>query len=216
MASKSRPNSLSSVGGDPVVISDAPLVEKKSVEVDGVKVTQTTTVESKMDIGATAREWLANGIFYFFLFTWIFVVVIFYFLAVNDVSWYNNLNMYDWMKNSVAFYVVQLVTSLIATVGVYIGYMRAPNWPHQGIIIGVYLVGLVTLFFWFTTFYNNHDTRIGFYLSVTVLLIQVFQTISVWTADAKAGYCMLPYLVWLFLACWGTYYIMVSNPVPNA
>src|SRR5438128_9905828 len=111
-----RTRSLADVGGPVSPIADSTFTEKTEYK-DGNKTVIDTYNHTEKDpkqkeISETIKDWTCNGFFWLFILVWVAVIVMIYFMAAPEVPWWDNLQKLGWMNNSVAFYVVLLLTSL--------------------------------------------------------------------------------------------------------
>ncbi len=156
------------------------------------------------------KEYTCNGFFWLFLLLFVAVMVICYFVAVNYVTWYDDLVKTSWLNNAVAFYVVLFLVGLVMTIGSYIAFVPA-NKFYRAVIFISFLFQILLLVAWTVVFFSVQNLTWAFILSLCIFFVSIIQMYVVWDVKIEAGYAMIPYSLFILLSLFASYHIMDSN-----
>ena len=77
--------------------------------------------------------------------------------------------------------------------------------------ITVYAVQLVFNFFWSIIFFNLEQYLFAFFWLLALLFLVVYTTVLFYDISKKAGYLMIPYIIWLIFAGILNFAIFILN-----
>lgn len=115
-----------------------------------------------------------------------------YFFGIYS-DWYASLRMTTGNDNWIPR-ILWVVTSLVSYIGLYILW-RDPTEEivRRNLIISVlYLIGNFILLLWSVVFLQFHDIALAVWISVVILLFQVFMFIYIWTINVIAAIFFIP------------------------
>lgn len=75
----------------------------------------------------------------------------------------------------------------------------------------VYGIQLAFNFFWSIIFFNLEMYLFAFFWLIALWILIIITTVLFWRIDEKAGYLMLPYLVWVTFAAYLNFGIYILN-----
>lgn len=77
--------------------------------------------------------------------------------------------------------------------------------------ITVYAVQLVFNFFWSIIFFNLEQYLFAFFWLLALLFLVIYTTVLFYDISKKAGYLMIPYIIWLIFAGILNFAIFILN-----
>jgi tryptophan-rich sensory protein len=203
---------LANVGGPPTPLASYPASQTVVTEE-----TTTTTTTKEVDVATDTtmhqfKQAACSKNLWMFLLIAIIVLIICYFIAAPNAVWFDSLKKFSWGNNSLIFFIVLVIVVLVMAGGTYVAYSVA-NTYMQGAILMSFMAAMFLLIIWFAIFYQAQQLDHAFYIGMVFLFVAFIQTYLVFQASVKAGYAMLPYIIWMVLVVLMVYKIFVDNVV---
>ena len=90
--------------------------------------------------------------------------------------------------------------------------LLSPNSFNKLMAIFLFLLQLLLNFNWGCVFFLYRQIKKAFFICLSLLIIVLIMTVLFFKQSILAGVLLIPYCVWLILATYLNYYIMVENP----
>ena len=109
------------------------------------------------------------------------------------------------------FPVVWTILYILMGVASYIVVNSDANQDKIKKAISVYAVSLVFNFFWSIIFFNMQQYLFAFFWLLALLFLVVYTAFLFYDISKKAGYLMIPYIIWLVFAGILNFAIFILN-----
>ena len=131
------------------------------------------------------------------------------FLTRDSMQTFESLNQPPLSPPGWLFPVVWTILYILMGIACYIIYNS--NSELKKLALGIYGIQLFFNFFWSIIFFNLEMYFLAF-IWLVLLWIAVFATIFFfWQTNKKAGYLLIPYLLWVTFAGYLNYMIFLLN-----
>ena len=126
---------------------------------------------------------------------------------MDNPNWYKSLNKSKLTPPDFVFSIVWNILYLMITIS-FIIYIR--DKPTQfGIIF--FIIQIILNLSWSPVFFGFKNIKLAFYI-IILLVISLFLTIiNFYKTNKLSSYLLLPYLLWVLLAIYLNYYIIINN-----
>jgi len=125
--------------------------------------------------------------------------------------WFDSLDKPDIVPPGWVFGAVWPVLYLLMAVALAM-VLHARGARGRGIAITLFLVQLLCNLAWSPVFFGAHETTLGFYLILVILVLATITTVLFGRIRRIAAWLMVPYLVWLGFASGLAFEIDRRNP----
>lgn len=114
--------------------------------------------------------------------------------------WYANLTRPSYAPPDWVFAPVWITLFLLMGIALYLVWLRCPGNDRVRQACGLFLVHLLANIAWTAIFFGMQ--QMGWALIEIIFLIGMIATVTVWfwRIDRRAGYLMIPYLLWVCFA----------------
>lgn len=170
-----------------------------------VIVTTTTTGAPAQTVVVTQKglmDQMAAKAIWVFIIIAIIVLIILFWISTSGSDWFNTLNnTWNWIKGSalIGWAVLLVVGVLLAAFVSAVAYANA-DVRTRGAIIALFGLTMLFLIIWFAVFYSNQNLYAAAWLGGITVILSIFWAGYVWKGDARAGWGMIPYLLWAVVA----------------
>lgn len=132
-------------------------------------------------------------------------------LTVID-EWYFGLKKPGWKPPDWTFGVIWTSIFIMSGTALYRGWVLAPDTSFQWVLAGLFVINGLLNIAWNILFFRWK--RPDWALPETFALIAsvLAPALYLWQVDTLAALLMLPYAIWVSIACYLTYEIVRMNP----
>ena len=127
-------------------------------------------------------------------------------------EFYDNLNKPKFTPSKAVFRGAWKVLYFLMAVA-FILLLFSPNSFNKLMAIFLFLLQLLLNFNWGCVFFLYKQIKKAFIICLSLLIIVLVMTVLVFKQSLLAGILLIPYCIWLILATYLNYYIMVENPL---
>ena len=126
-------------------------------------------------------------------------------------EFYDNLKKPQITPSKAVFRGAWKILYLLMAVA-FILLLFSPNSFNKLMAIFLFLLQLLLNFNWGCVFFLYRQIKKAFFICLSLLIIVLIMTVLFFKQSILAGVLLIPYCVWLILATYLNYYIMVENP----
>ncbi len=134
-----------------------------------------------------------------------------YIMAMIPDDFYDNLNKSKFTPPKAVFRGAWRILYVLMTAA-FVLLLLSPNSFNKLMAIFLFLVQLVLNFNWSCVFFGERQIKKAFWICLSLLIIVIVMTVLIFKQSLWAGYLLVPYCIWLILATYLNYYVMVENP----
>lgn len=127
------------------------------------------------------------------------------------MNWYDQLNKSQLTPPDSWFGIVWPLLYTLMAISLGIVLFKGDN--RRAIIWAVFIFG-AQLFFnlmWTPTFFKNKDISMSVLIILITLALAIYTALLFYKINVVAGYLLIPYILWLFLASYLNMYIFIKN-----
>lgn len=126
-------------------------------------------------------------------------------------EFYDNLKKPQITPSKAVFRGAWKILYLLMAVA-FILLLFSPNSFNKLMAIFLFLLQLLLNFNWGCVFFLYKQIKKAFIICLSLLIIVLVMAVLVFKQSLLAGILLIPYCIWLILATYLNYYIMVENP----
>lgn len=126
-------------------------------------------------------------------------------------EFYDNLKKPQITPSKAVFRGAWKILYLLMAVA-FVLLLLSPNSFNKLMAIFLFLLQLLLNFNWGCVFFLYRQIKKAFFICLSLLIIVLIMTVLFFKQSILAGVLLIPYCVWLILATYLNYYIMVENP----
>ncbi len=126
-------------------------------------------------------------------------------------DFYNSLNKSKFTPPKAVFRGAWKLLYFLMAVS-FVLILFSPNSFTKLMAIFLFLLQLVLNFNWSCVFFGDKEIKKAFFICLSLLVIVVIMTVLFFKQAMWAGILQIPYCIWLILATYLNYYVMVENP----
>ncbi len=149
---------------------------------------------------------------------WIFIVIaiivliICFWIAQPELEWYKDQKKYTLFENFWVLAIILVIVAILMAYCSYVSYMKGNSQQRSAIMI-TFIAGMLLLFLWFVVFYKMKNLSVAFYFAIALLFVAFIQIYFVWNVYDKAGWGLIPYIIFIGFLVGLNYNISDQNTV---
>lgn len=121
--------------------------------------------------------------------------------------WYEQLNKSSLTPPNCLFSPVWSFLYLLIGISI-INYLSG-EFTKIGILL--FIIQLILNFIWTPVFFGQKDIKLAFFILINLVIFVLFTINEFMKTNQFAGYLLVPYFIWLLLALYLNYYIVINN-----
>lgn len=202
--------SVKSTGDESVGLSSLSASSATNSSSAPVTAAVSLVVESSEHQPVNANEYdRTMMVFFGIVIVWIMCL---YYLAKDNLDWYDNLNnIPTWSKNNKLIVFLGGFSMILLAYSLYLAYVKQEN-KNNRVGMSVCFGSVIVLsLIWYAIFFRQQNPYHAFHVSL-VLLVSVFVLVYyLWISNQNAFYLSLPFVVWCLVEVYIGYNVMYEQ-----
>jgi tryptophan-rich sensory protein len=166
-------------------------------------------METNIVQGDSKPRWLGS-MFIFYVATLLFFAI--GAITTPQLGWYQTLLVPGWLPSELWIAAIWCLLFIFTTISMSLFWEKPVAGKESLMIAWSYMVNAALVIIWNYLFFGIHSIQAAFAASVVVGLSVVFIMIRVKRVSPASALLLVPYLLWVAIAIYIQYAIMVLNP----
>ena len=131
-------------------------------------------------------------------------------IMVSSANWYKGINQPSLQPPPWVFTVVWTIIYLLLLYSVYQATkLMKSEWT---LLYISFIINLFLNLIWTTTFFGQHNIKGGLFVIILLIISTIELMVVIYRISPVLSLCLVPYLIWLFVALYLNYQTLILNP----